>query len=235
MTPYNIVLPCVCGKTGWTIPYGFCHCRCGQKTKISDQSETKRGFRKGEPYRFLMGHNRRIVPQVEDAAPVKIEGVYCRLIPLTRGQYAIVDATDYEWLMQWKWNAHFSQNTGTFYATHVDYSKGKRQYIQMHRLILGLEGGDQREGDHRNRVTLDNRRRNLRIATKGENQRNKGIRSANTSGFIGATWKPRIKKWQAHICANRKVIYLGVYATPEEAHTAYAIAAKQHHGEFSSV
>ncbi len=26
-----------------------------------------------------------------------------KLIPLTQGKFAIVDAEDYDWLMQWKW------------------------------------------------------------------------------------------------------------------------------------
>lgn len=39
------------------IPYGYCHCGCGQKTKIARQNHTKMGWIRGEPLRYLNGHN----------------------------------------------------------------------------------------------------------------------------------------------------------------------------------
>ena len=66
------------------IPYGYCHCGCGEKTKISKENHPSRGVFKGEPRTFLPGHNantRQVV--IEEAKPFKIDGVYCRLIPLT--------------------------------------------------------------------------------------------------------------------------------------------------------
>lgn len=39
-----------------TIPYGFCHCGCGQRTRISDRTESKRGYVKGEPLFYIIGH-----------------------------------------------------------------------------------------------------------------------------------------------------------------------------------
>lgn len=38
------------------IPYGFCHCGCGQKTTIAKQTERKRGSIRGEPIRYVFGH-----------------------------------------------------------------------------------------------------------------------------------------------------------------------------------
>jgi hypothetical protein len=49
-----------------------------------------------------------------------------RLIPLTQGQFATVDAADYEWIVQWKWCAHWSKEGKCFYASRVDVSSGKR-------------------------------------------------------------------------------------------------------------
>lgn len=40
------------------IPYGFCHCGCGQKTTISKDTNFNRGLVRGEPHRFLIGHGR---------------------------------------------------------------------------------------------------------------------------------------------------------------------------------
>lgn len=44
------------------IPYGYCHCGCGQKTKICDKNHTKHGHVKGEPKRFIAGHYAHVIP-----------------------------------------------------------------------------------------------------------------------------------------------------------------------------
>jgi hypothetical protein len=41
------------------IPYGYCHCGCGQKTKIAKQTDTKNERVKGEPNRYIIGHSNR--------------------------------------------------------------------------------------------------------------------------------------------------------------------------------
>ncbi len=41
------------------IPYGYCHCGCGEKTKISFKTSIRHGYTKGHPVRYVMGHNRR--------------------------------------------------------------------------------------------------------------------------------------------------------------------------------
>jgi hypothetical protein len=41
------------------IPYGYCHCGCGQKTVVAKNNKRDKGIRKGEPYRYIHGHNRR--------------------------------------------------------------------------------------------------------------------------------------------------------------------------------
>lgn len=42
------------------IPYGYCHCGCGQKTNISPKNHTKRGYVKGEPFPFIAGHREQL-------------------------------------------------------------------------------------------------------------------------------------------------------------------------------
>lgn len=41
------------------IPYGYCQCGCGQRTRIAPQTRTDRGWIKGEPLRFVRNHGRR--------------------------------------------------------------------------------------------------------------------------------------------------------------------------------
>jgi len=38
------------------IHYGFCHCGCGKKTRISQENHKTFGYIKGEPRRFIKGH-----------------------------------------------------------------------------------------------------------------------------------------------------------------------------------
>lgn len=45
------------------IPYGYCHCGCGQKTTLAPQNHTARGWRKGEPVRWIPGHNPTPIPK----------------------------------------------------------------------------------------------------------------------------------------------------------------------------
>ena len=44
-------------KRGNDIPYGYCHCGCGQKTLLARWTNTKRGHIKGEPLYFLSYHH----------------------------------------------------------------------------------------------------------------------------------------------------------------------------------
>lgn len=39
--------------------YGLCECGCGQKTNLAVQSSTKHGWVKGQPHRFILGHQGR--------------------------------------------------------------------------------------------------------------------------------------------------------------------------------
>jgi hypothetical protein len=158
-----------------TIPFGFCHCGCGRKTKISHANVPAHGYVLGQPRKFVMNHGKRRKGTHEGALPFKLEGVYCRLIPLSRGLWTIVDADDYEWLSAYKWFALFAKHTGAYYAARKTLTiDGKRELIRMHRQILGLETGNPLEGDHIYPFnTLDNRRKNLRIVTAGEQQLNR--------------------------------------------------------------
>ncbi len=44
------------------IPYGYCHCGCGQKSPIAARTDNKKGWVKGEPKRFISGHFARLRP-----------------------------------------------------------------------------------------------------------------------------------------------------------------------------
>lgn len=157
-------------------------------------------------------------------------------IPLTQGQVAIVDDEDYKRISALKWRACWSSHTKSFYAARDNAMiAGKRGHkVYMHRVILGLEYGDKRKGDHINHDTLDNRRvENLRIATPGENQHNRGRQNRNTSGFKGIYWHKIANKWASHIGLDGRTKHLGLFDTPEAAANAYDFAAIALHGDFA--
>src|SRR5689334_13920703 len=93
-------------------------------------------------------------------------------IPLGRGNYALVDARDFEALSVYRWG--YITTRGRKYATRYE-RRGKRIKVFMHREILGLARGEKIQGDHINGNTLDNRRENLRRASHGQNQHNRSL------------------------------------------------------------
>lgn len=150
-----------------------------------------------------------------------------RTIPLTKGKMSIVDDDDYERLRLANWHA-FADGKGNFYAS--NWTLGS-----MHRVIMGLVKGDPRHVDHRNHNTLDNRKENLRVATRQQNMSNQRMHSRNKTGLKGIYWHERDKVWRAKIGVNRKSIWLGDFKSPEAAHAAYCAAAIKYHGEFAKL
>lgn len=153
-------------------------------------------------------------------------------IELTQGQYALVDDEDFDYLNQWKWFAAYDPSPKSYYAVYTQYGKERKINIRMHRVITNCPDGY--EVDHINGNTLDNRRCNLRICIKRDNQKNKKIYKNNTSGYKGVSWSKANKKWIASIKINGCQKYLGLYSTPEKAHEAYKAAALKYHGEFAN-
>lgn len=47
------------------IPYGYCHCGCGELAPIHTKTRTNQGHVKGEPAQYIRGHNARLY----DASP----------------------------------------------------------------------------------------------------------------------------------------------------------------------
>lgn len=46
-------------STTHEIPYGYCHCGCRQLAPIAKKTRTKLGHIKGQPIKFILGHNAR--------------------------------------------------------------------------------------------------------------------------------------------------------------------------------
>ena len=108
-----------------------------------------------------------------------------REIPLTQGRVAIVDDEDYEALNAFKWN--MSRRAHTVYAgRHARRKDGRCTREYMHRVVLAMKlrrplaKGEQT--DHINGEGLDNRRENLRLATRSQNLYNRHHRTDRPNG-----------------------------------------------------
>ncbi len=161
-----------------------------------------------------------------------------RKIPLTKGLVTLVDNDDYEWLRQWKWYAHRMGSRHTFYArSNIRITKGKqrRTSLSMHRLILGLQPGDKRQCDHRDRNGLNNVLSNLRISTVMQNQQHQKKQTKGTSKYKGVYWHSRDRKWLSRIQVNKKRIHLGLFDSEIDAAYAYDLAAIKNFGDFALI
>ena len=112
------------------------------------------------------------------------------------------------------------------------------RFGRIHRLIWVWMTGDDLGTDvidHINGDPYDNRWVNLRRCTRAQNQMNRGDNANNTSGYKGVTWNWRDQRWQVHIGFMGRVIYLGCYDDPDEAHDVYLEEAERCFGEFMRV
>lgn len=105
------------------------------------------------------------------------------------------------------------------------------QTIGMHRLILNAPIGI--EVDHINRNRLDNRKENIRLASRFENARNMGIRKNNSTGVIGVYFDKRRSSWYSQIHIEGKTIHLGCFADKEDAIIARMLAEEEYFGAFA--
>jgi hypothetical protein len=157
-------------------------------------------------------------------------GYAFRRIKLTRGRYALVDPEDFERLNQYKW---FCTYYG--YAARkipVKLRKGKETHVLMHRELCPVP--EEMVVDHINRNPSDNRKANLRPATKQQNCWNaKFKRRPGSSRYTGIYFDKRKGKWLVHMGIDGRSRSFRYYADEVEAAKAYDRVAKKYRGEFA--
>lgn len=145
-------------------------------------------------------------------------------IKITRGLFAAVSPEDAGRVKKIMWSASPSGKYN-FCARHDTYGL-------MHRFILGglAEGF---EVDHINGCPLDNRRCNLRTATRKQQLRN--TRGYSKSEYKGVSRVPCCsgEKYSAHIFADGKQYHLGRRTSAKEAALVYDEAARRLFGLFA--
>ena len=133
-------------------------------------------------------------------------------VPVRRGGrvvgHALVDWEDFDHVRRYRWTLDRDGYPRAAPRRGVKHS--------MHRLILGLVPGDGLEGDHVNGDPLDNRRANLRVATRAQNGQNVPAKR----GFRGVVWdpsRPTSRSWRVRPRLNGRSIHVGWFETEEEA------------------
>lgn len=152
-----------------------------------------------------------------------------RLVQLTRGYFATIDAADAAEVGKHNW--HAAQGWRTMYAQrHL----GGGVHETLHTLVARLSGMDAAPNvDHENGDGLDCRRANLRAASKAQNAWNAGLPRTNTSGIKGVTLHRQTGKWQAQLRASGSYRYLGLFGSIEDAALAVSAARRELHGSFA--
>jgi hypothetical protein len=143
-----------------------------------------------------------------------------------KGERFFIDIDDYEIASQYCWR--FSEQ-GYIIA---NGRNGENKIVWLHRVVMRITD-DNTLVDHKDWDKHNNRKSNLRIATKSENNINIRRKRNNTSGYTGVTFNKRCGKYVARISKDNKRIFLGAFSTFEEAVKARHSAELELHGEWS--
>ncbi|EOV0997663.1 HNH endonuclease signature motif containing protein [Edwardsiella piscicida] len=117
--------------------------------------------------------------------------------------------------------AGFKHSSG-YVAVSVD-----SRLVLAHRVIWEMLRGEiplNMEIDHIDKCRSNNLIENLRLVSRTENLRNKGMYKNNTSGVTGVVFNKQKNKWSANIRVNGKLKFLGYHSDFEEACKARCLA-----------
>ena len=139
-----------------------------------------------------------------------------QIVLLNTGNITLIDDIDVV-LTNRDWYEHLLPNQSTNYVR----CKEDGRHISLHRLVMNCP--EHLVVDHINGNGLDNRRSNLRLATRAQNQLNKGKKKDTSSRFLGVTYKKDRNKWVARGTSSVTSLkfHIGYFNTEEEAALAY--------------
>lgn len=180
--------------------------RCGAIVALRDAHRTGRPPAPRPPAQFLADDR----------------GAYVRF-PLTRKQWALVDAADWPVVSRSLWYAHFTRS-GWYAASRV-----AGRIVLLHRFLLDAPPGVR--VDHKDGDGLNCRRHNIRLASAAENNYNSRRRRRSGAPFKGI--REARGRWKASIRQGGKARHLGTFSTPEAAARAYDAALVEVAGEFA--
>lgn len=208
-------------RSGTQNAYWNCQCDCGSLTVVSRRCLTN----KKRPTISCGCYQNEVIHKQKNTKEIQWihEGDITKGIT-NRGDEFIIDSEDFEKVKDYCWYMHKS---GYIVAHSRD---GKNSVIRLNRLIMGAS--DDVLVDHADWNKKDNRKSNLRIATKSQNNININRKSNNTSGYTGVRLTKN-GKYTASISFDGKRYHLGTFGNFESAVKARHEAEKQYHGKWS--
>ena len=138
---------------------------------------------------------------------------------------SIIDLDDVEKCKKYKWGL-----SNGYVASRWCKAQKKAVATILHRYIMECPIG--KEVDHKNGNKLDNRKSNLRICGRGENQRNMRA-TGKTSIYKGVHWYEKAKAWRVKLTHDGRELVSCIFECEIAAANAYNHYALMYHGEFA--
>lgn len=161
--------------------------------------------------------------------PLAIEDAVVE-IPLSQGLVTIIDARDFALICNHKWYASKGGNT-QYAVTNIYREDRSRGRLALHRVLMDAPAG--MDVDHIDGDGLNNRRSNLRLATRSQNIYNKPANRGGTSKFKGVHWNPKLNKWRASVTIKGVKTNIGCFVDEADAARAYDVKARELFGEYA--
>lgn len=203
--------------------YWNCRCDCGNTVVVSSsnlQNKTNPTTSCGCHKKFI-SHKQKNTKENEWIFDGDV------VIGITSaGDKFLIDKEDFDKVKNYCWRR---EKRGYIIA---NSRNGENKIVWIHRIIMSVTD-EQILVDHKSWDKSDNRKTNLRLATKSQNNINIKRKSNNTSGYTGVTYNKRSNKYIARISKDNKRIFLGSFDSIEEAIKARHEAEISLHGEWS--
>ena len=198
----------------------LCICDCGNKKIVS-------------AYHLINGHTtscgcyqKEVVSVAKRKSNSFIVDGKVATVYTSNNEAFLVDSEDLERVLKICW---VIDERG--YCHGRDSQTGK--YILLHRYIMKATNGAS-VVDHINGNTRDNRKSNLRLCSKSQNNMNRNEISKYRSERVGVCWCKKKNKWRAYITVEAKSIHLGYFDKKEDAIQARIDGEVKYFGDYSS-
>lgn len=123
-----------------------------------------------------------------------------------------------------------------YYYLHISIINDRAYNLKSHRIVYALYHNtvdfQNKEIDHINGNGKDNNPQNLRLANHHQNQLNRAKQKNNKLGYKNIRYHESCKKFTVQFGFKGKQIYVGAFATIEEAIKARDAKIKESAGEF---
>lgn len=156
---------------------------------------------------------------------IKEDGASCFLLPGCGGMTTWIDEIDIDLFLGYPrgWIAHKEPSNCYVYSREAPLKK-------LHRVLL--EAPDGIEVDHINGDGMDNRRANLRLASRAQNTRNSRP-VADARSELKGVWPHANGSYRGFITKGATRLSLGYYKSEQTAGRAYDVMARLLFGEFA--